>query len=297
MKVAKYLSSLLPSFDRSQVTEDLRLLKEELNDSTLPPFQQAAETFGRDGFRARSVKDFDSLFLRQTRAAALRSSDWVQMTHQALSRADEVLDLLSGKINKEFAKDINAEGMTYLRANILRYLETVSFAVRYARKTLLWALAEEQNAITNRNDSPIAKAEKSWLIANRDVFFRAIVIMSTPVKEADRFFKNIPNMVVIPEEVEAVEQTVGVKRLDPFSFGLMPPKLNPIYHVRMAIAEWQVSRYKATQEEAKALEYRLLALRELQEGAGGDAKLEQQIEYTEGRLQKLNYKLAEMVEE
>ena len=59
----------------------------------------------------------------------------------------------------------------------------------------------------------------------------------------------------------------------------------------MAVAEWQVNRYKAALEEKRALEYRLLALKEEREP---DARLQQEIAYTEGRLQKLNKKVIDM---
>lgn len=296
MKLAKYLSSLLPSFTRDRVSEDIRLLREELSQSTMPPLQAAADRFGRNGLKSSSVKEFDALFIRQTRDSGVRASNWMAMCVVSLERAGEVMEYLSARVDKDFSKDVSAEGMTYLRANILRYVEVVSFALRYSRKALLWSLAEEMNAETTRKDSPLTKAEMSWLLANRDVFFRAMVILATPKREAERFFKNIPNMVVIPSEVDTVEQTVGVSRLDPFQFGIIPVRLNLIYHVRMAVTDWQVGRYRASQEELKALEYRLLALQEQRESGQIDAKLEQQIEYTEGRLQKLNFKLEQMTD-
>ncbi len=295
MKIAKYLSSLLSSFDRAQVIEDIRLLKEELNENTLPPFQAAAEHYQRERFSARSVQDFNAIAVKAVRTDV--RGDFLAITAVALTRGDEVLDFLSGKIDKEFARDITAEGMTYLRANILRYIEVVSFTLRYSRKVLMWTYAEEAQQLTGKKNTALTKAELSWLMANRDVFFRALNILSVKPKEAERFFKNIPNMVIIPEETETVEQTVGLAKLDPFQMNLIPVKLNPIYHVRMAIAEWQVNRYRAAQEEKKALEYRLLALREMREGGHTDAKLEQTIEYTEGRLQKLNFKMAQMEED
>lgn len=84
--------------------------------------------------------------------------------------------------------------------------------------------------------------------------------------------------------------------MDPYHFGLIPIKMNPIYHIRMAIAEWQVARYNAAIEEKRALEYRLLALKASSDGKK-DAKLEEAIEYSEARLAKLNYKLATMEED
>lgn len=296
MTVAKYLSSLLPNFERSQINEDIRLLKEELNERTLGPFEAASEHFKRDGFQSREAKEFNNLFQRSVKTDV--RGDWTLVCHTAFARLDDVLDHLNGTVDKNFAKDITKEGMTYLRANILRYLEAASFAMRYARKTLLWSYAKEHEAALGSSPSePLSKAEVSWLITNRQTFFRAIEILSTKPKEAEKFFKNIPNMVIIPDEVEVAQATVGATRLDPFHLGILPIKLNPIYHVRMAIAEWQVARHKASQEEKKALEYRLLALKELRENGERDAKLEQNIEYTEARLKKLNFKLAQMEEE
>lgn len=64
----------------------------------------------------------------------------------------------------------------------------------------------------------------------------------------------------------------------------------------MMIADWQVSRYKAAQEEKRMLEFRLLKLK-LQSTGKADAKLDQNIEYTEQRLQQLNFKLHKMEQE
>lgn len=295
MNIRQYVASLLPSFDRSQVSEDIRILKEELVSNTLPPFQAAADHYARESFQAKDVKDFDALFGRHVRTDI--RGNWIQVTHEALSRSSEVLDQLNTMVDKEFARDITADGMTYLRVNILRYLEVESFALRYARTVLLWAYAQEHSAtIRNAPENPVSKAEMSWLLKNRDYFFQAIRVLSTPAKEAKKFFQNIPNMIVTPEE-DVVSQTAGARTLDPLQMNLLPPKLNPIYHVRMAIAEWQVSRYKAAEVEAQALEYRLFALKELKAEGQTDAKLEQNIEYTESRLKKLKYKMVQLADE
>lgn len=294
MSISKYVTSLLPSFERSQVEEDIRVLKEDLGENTLPPFAAAADHFKRDKFAAKDVVDFDRVFGRSVRTSI--NGNFISVTYEALKRANEMLGKIDTAVDKYFGRDITAEGMTYARLNVLRYLEIVSFATRYSRKVLLWTYHNEQAAHKRPVGNPLARAEIQWLHENRQAFFVCIRILSTKPQDVEKFFRNIPDMIVVPEEVEMAKQTVGEDRLDPLQTNLIPVKLNPIYHVRMAITEWQVNRYKAGQEEKRALEYRLLALKESREGKE-DAKLEQMIEYTEDRLKKLNYKLAKIEED
>lgn len=294
MSIAKYVTSLLPSFERSRVEEDVRLLKEELQETTIPPLAAAADHFKRARFEARDVQDFDRVFQRSVRTDL--SGNFIDISHEAMRRAKEMVEKIDTSLDKYFGRDVTAEGMTYTRLNVLRYLECVSFASRYVRKLLLWTYQQEQAAASRPIGQPFTKAEIKWLFENRQAFFLCIKVLAKKVQDVEKVFRNIPDMVVVPEEVEMAKETVGVQRLDPLQTNLIPVKLNPIYHVRMAIAEWQVNRYKAAQEEKRAMEYRLLALKESREGKE-DAKLEQTIEYTEDRLKKLNYKLAKIEED
>ena len=71
--------------------------------------------------------------------------------------------------------------------------------------------------------------------------------------------------------------------------------LNPIYHIRIRIAEWQAAKYQEAKEERSMVELRLLSLKELKSGKD-NARLEQQIEYNQERLSKLTAKIGRMEE-
>lgn len=296
MSIGKYVTSLLPSFEKARVEEDLRMLKDDLHENTLPPYEAAAGHFKRDAFKAGECKDFDKAFNQQVRVERAMQGRYPATIHAVLVRTEETVQMLDDQVDKLFGRDIAASGLSYTRANVLRLIEVIGFTTKYARKLLLWTYANEKAALKHSVGTPLTKAEIEWLVQNRQSFFMAITLLSKKSKEIEGALKLIPDMVVVPAEVEVAEQTVGAKRLDPLQMGIIPIKLNPIYHVRMAIAEYQVNRHKAGVEERRALEYRLLALKELQDGKK-DAALEQQIEYTENRLKKLNHKLAKMEEE
>lgn len=296
MTIGKYVSSLLPSFDKSRVEEDIRVLNEELRENTLPPYKAASEHFSREKLGARDTQEFDRTFSRNVNLERALQGRYPISIYRILDRSVETLGVLENEVDKLFGRDIAAGGLTYTRANLLKLLEVLSFSAKYARKLLIWTYMEEKRALGREVGEPFTKAETQWMYENRNTFFSAMTVLARKPSEISGALKNIPDMVVVPDEVDIAEQTVGSNRLDPLRMGIIPIKLNPIYHIRMAISEFQVARFKAGTEERRALEYRLLALKELKEGHE-DARLEQEIQYTENRIKKLNHKLAKMEEE
>lgn len=293
MKIEKYITSLLPSFERGRILEDLSLMRKELVEFTLPPYVTAAQMYTTLKFQAKSTQNFDKEFARNARTKI--PGNYIKVVSVVLERVSERFAQIEALVTKAYARDVTAGGITYLRANLLQYVEAISFSLRYSRHLLLWTLSEE-NLTTNPQSelvSALSKAEKEWLWTRREAFAHCMVILAIPTRDLETSLKGIPDLIAIPGQTEIAQQNLGSDRLDPLKFGLIPLALNPIYHLRIAIAEWQVARQKAAEQEALALEYRLLALRGSVDGVA-DAKLEQQITYTEGRLQKLNRKIAEM---
>lgn len=294
MSIGKFVSSLLPSFERSRIEEDIRMLKDDFG-NTIPPFEAAAEHFKREQFKSAEVKNFDKIFQRTVKVDRSVSGNFVNVIAKSIVRSQETVSILEEKVDKLFGRDVTATGITYARANILRYIEMVAFANKYARKLLVWVYDLEKRELKIKIGDPFTKAEMKWLVDNRLAFLKSIEIMSLEPRTVKVLIEKIPDMVVVPDEVDMVNETVGRTTIDPLSMGLIPLVIHPIYHIRMAFTEWQVARYQASLEEKRALEYRLLALKEAREGRE-DAKLEQQIEYNENRIKKLNYKLKQFEE-
>lgn len=293
--IGRYVSSLLPSFEKSRIEEDIRVLKEELTDNTLPPYQASSEHFKSGSFHSKETKQFDQMFSKSVKIERSFQGLYPVTIFHILSNSLETLNLLEGQLDKYFGRDVASGAMTYSRANFLRLIELIGFTSKYSRRLLLWTYNEEKKAHGRTIGQPFTKAEYDWLFNNRHAFLTGMNILAKKPKELLGVLANIPDMIVVPEETDVAEQTVGSQKLDPLKMGIIPIVLNPVYHIGMAIAEFQVARYKAGVEERRSLEYRLLALKELTDGKE-DARLEQQIEYTENRIKKLNHKLAKMEE-
>lgn len=300
MSIGKYIASLLPSFTRSRLEEDISVLLEDVYKNTIPPYENGAEFFKYNKFTSKDNKDFDKIFMQKMKNVkfdrSVDISNYVGITKQLLNNAYSTLVLIDDNLDKYFNTDISAGGLSFTRVNLIRFVEVCHFFNKYARKLLLWTYAEENTGMGIRLSGPFSKGEISWLVDNRNHFLYIASVLANKPEVLFKNLVNIPEIIVVPEEVDMVEKTVGLSKLDPLSMNLIPVKLNPIYHIGLTIAEWQAARYHAGIEEKRALEFRLLSLKDFKEGKE-DAKLQQEIEYTENRLRKLNFKLAKMEEE
>jgi hypothetical protein len=293
MQLTKYVTTLLPSFSKTRMMEDLNVLREELKLTVIPPYKSVNMAFGKHKWTDEAVKAFEKDFDKQV-DSDFRGS-FIAVSEQILERMLKNTDMVEKLIADYYADDVMRDAMTFLKVNIIQYLETMSFVANYSRRCLHWVVSSECTAVGDDKTPALVPAELEWLSANRSNYFTAMTIMAGKPTDVEKSFKEIPDVMINKNNVEHVTSAVGVLRVDPFGFGLIPTWLNPAYHIGMKIAEWQVRRYNSAKEEAKALEFRLLQLKQLQQGKK-DAKLDDLIEVTEGRVQKLKHELKEMEE-
>ena len=292
MKLSKFLSVLLPTFEKGRLLEEIQVVRSEVKEMTLPPYEQAGEFYRTAKLHAKTTQKYDTDFAKGVSPRA--KGNYIVIVRDVLKGLDDRLDVINRLVEKAFSKDVVSSRISFLRANLMQYAEVASFASRYARRLLLWTLGEEQENAEYKIPKGLTKADSLWIQENRSNFIQCLSILAIETNKMEGMFGAIPDAVVSPTDVQMVEQTLGATKVDPFGFGLINARLNPIYYIRMAVAEWQVSRYKAAVEEKRALEYRLLIIKD---GSEPDAKLQQEIEYTEGRLAKLNKKIADMEED
>lgn len=292
MKLSNYLASLLPGFSKDRITEDCRITAAELREYTIPAYK-AAEVFHK-GWKFKSpeitglmdtfgnmVKGGGSMF------AAIDGGFKVML---------ENLTEVEGLVIKTYNEEISGAGLTYMKANLLQFVEAVAFVSKFSRKLLLYAAAAETAALdvdAPKLQDTMSKFETDWIRANFVSFCTAFTAVTGTPQNITTAISKIPDVVVTSENVATMSETIGEKTLDPFKLGLIPIWMNPIYHVRMAIAEWQVDRHNAAKEEKRLLELRILNL-EMAKAGKADAKIQQQIDYHADRVRTLNFKIAKM---
>ncbi|MAP22772.1 MAG: hypothetical protein CL582_17735 [Alteromonadaceae bacterium] len=295
MKIAKYVNSLLPRFDRGDLLRNLEGLEKELSEYTLPSYADAAPLLADFEFKDDMVKDFQRAFEKSV-DTRLRGNH-IEVTHFLLKKVHKNVGVTKRLTEKFFSRDIVKSSLTYGKAQLLQVAEAYDFINRYARKWLIYTLGVEtqmyrQNSMVGKEMTP---AEIKWLEANGRLFLDLINRLAVDSKELESAIEGIPDIEIDEETVDAVIANTGATKLDPMRVGVHGVILNPVYHIRMAIAEWQVSRYEAAKEERKMLEYQILDLQHAKDGKN-DPKIEKAIEYTRDRITKLNRKIAKMEE-
>lgn len=295
MKLPAFLSSLLASFSKSRMTGDLRQTLEELRDDTLPPYKTAIQGgYDKRKWKAENILKFQQAFDRDVKLKGYRGNIIAQV-YAVLQNMEANGPLVEKVIDKYFADDVMRDAITFLSANIIQYLEAMQFVTRYSRKLLIYVLTEELLAVNPDMvaDTQLTQGEIDWIYSNRETFFSALGVVAHNEKETEEKFSQIPDVVATKENIPLINSTVGEQKTDPFRLNFIPARMNLIYHARLRVAEWQVARYKSAQEERKMLELRILQMKQADMGKN-DPKVMAQVEYTQGRLQRLNADIAEM---
>lgn len=297
MKIEQYVSGITADISKRQVVDRVSRLRQDLRDNTCPPYKSAADWFKGYQFKSRYADEFSKQFARNAKLAF--RGNYVEVISQALERVSLNMEIIEKLIDKRFSNEIMASGLTYLKGNIIQYVDVVDFTTRYARKVLMLTYASEKNFL-EKNGAEMGKEmpspELKWLSDNQDNFFRALESITPTPTELEKTFNQVPDIVVSTSDSDVLANTLGRKATDPLRMGFISARVNLIFHFRKWLVEREVASYEASVEERQLLEYRLLDLKNIQNGEP-DPKLQQIIEYNTKRLDKLNFRIAKMEEE
>ncbi len=294
MKIAPYLTSLLPSFSKDRIVEDCNVTRGEITEFTHPAYVIAAPDFKGYVFKSDRMKSIQGTLERNLKRSG--NENIVVAIEKGFKPMIANLDEVKRLVDANYSEAVAGMGITYLKANLLQFVELVGFVSKYARKLLIYIYAAETELYPDSGTvftDSIVPAEIEWLTQNIVSFTTAFNIVTMPADKVASELGAIPDIVVKQETADALSQSMGDKKLDPFSMRLIPIWMNPIYHVRMMVAEWQTNRYHEAKAELQLLQLHKLHLEKLRDGKP-DARLKQEIEYTENRVSKLSYKLKEM---
>jgi hypothetical protein len=294
MKILPFIQSLLPSFEKNRVLEDIRLTRTEIEEISKPAFDEAVPLFKNWVFKSEALVQMSDQFHRLVKKG--HNDNIVLTIEKAFKPALANLETAEDLITQTYASDVAGDGMTYMKANLLQFVSAVNWMSKYSRKLLNYIYICETSVYPDGDtviDENVTKAELAFLRDNFVTFCTVLNIVSTNPTSLKKLLAEVPDIMVTADNATTLTGTVGSSKLDPLHMGLVPIALNPIYHIGMLIAEWQASRYKSAKEELRLIELRKLNLMKLHDGKP-DAAVQHQIEYSNIRAQGLNYKIAQM---
>ena len=296
MSIFNYFKTLIPSLEKRTILEDINNSAGELKTSTLPILKSAQKPMGQDSYKFKNadVEAFSKKFKRDNKSQI--KGNFIAVSFEVANRIDENLPTVIKAVEAMFENGLIASAITYRKASLLKYIESISFFQKYVRKLVHQTYVLECGALGDASSvgSSLTEGEVNWLKENEDAFIGCMLGLSLKSAAFLESLEETPDMVVNPDTIDNVNVMSGGKT-DPFKMNFISTNVNLIYHVRMRIAEYQHAKYEAALQERKAIELRILHMQNLNEGKA-DPKVEQQIQYNEARLEKLNYKIKKMEE-
>lgn len=289
-----YLKSLLPRLKRDDVMEDLRFTGEELEGNVIPAFKEAGKFFKNGKFKADSLNELNTAFFRNYKLKA-KGGNIVLTVEDLLPNLHVNLKFVVDALEELLEHDILKDGLTAKKANLVRSAEYFSFITRYAIDFLDYVYMQETKASGGSvSDMPPVK-EKSL----RDNVINFALLLNSNAQRPEDFakmFDEMPDVVVNERTFGALSAVYKHESLSPLQSPLIHNfEGNPVYHLRLIVAEWQANRYKAFKDRKRVLELRLLNLKMLQED-NQDPRLQQEIDYIQSRIEGIEYKMSKMEE-
>lgn len=290
--VIAYVKSLLPVYERRDVLAVLTQLQTEHADSLMPVVAEMRAMAKDHRFASALYKRYYVELGKHINS----KQPALELMLQSLERIQGNFVVLEKEIRANLGVQVATAGITYDSVNVLRYLDSVAFYIRYARKFMLKVLADESAAIGGTPANWV-RAELEFLDANLGNFAGLFTAMYQTESELKQTFRKVSNAVVDEATADLAVRTLGNQKVDPMRLANFSPQDNYIFSIGKAITEWQVNRYRAGKADLAALEMRLQEMRELRDSGKASPKMQKLIVDLEKRVEKIDAKIASIEED
>lgn len=296
----EFIKKLLPRIQKVDILEDIRITKSEIDKILTPSYNQAAIYFKTNKPKSKEYEYLANIFFTNINAKLTkRAINIVSQINEALPNISKNISYLESVIEEQMEKDVIRDAISARKSLLIKNVSELAMISRFAIDLLDYIyIKETDNKFSESNE---ITPEKENIIRNQiGVFARLIVQYS--LKPED--YKEIVNSfvdIILNGKNNLISKKVyeNTSRDNPF-FTVTPEAVSyftysPIYHIRLYIANWQVTRYKANEDKKRMLELRLLNLQSNSDNSS-DPKIEKEIEYLQNRIERLESELRKMEE-
>lgn len=285
------VKSMLPSFEKNRLLSEIDCVLKELDETVIPSFDISVDILKPKNIGSKAVKDFEKIFRRMNPTF---NREWFTGLLDGLIKLESNLIKVRSIVETSFSKDITNAGLTYKKANLIKFIAISAFISKYARRFIRYVFILEMDTYKdvglNMQDS-LTKAEIVWLDTNFVEFAKAFKPFTMETDKVYKLLNDIPD-IYITDENESVLSSVKASQIDPFGMNFIPiNKINPIYMALNIYNQFAINRYKLQKEELRSIELRKLYLEKLINNGEPDAAIEKEIQYLDTRISDLSYKV------
>lgn len=294
MRILDFIKTMLPTFKKRDIISEIEVTLSNLNECTIPVYDNYAREMKTWNFASKEainlVQTFNTLVKQ-------RKGNIIVSTAFGLHEASKVAAEMSRSFEKRFQNDVSREGLTYNEAQSLQLSAALGFFERYARRLLSYLVIVETGKFDSGNSMlSLTDGHRKYITNHFTPFCLLLNAFTQGSGAVLAALKSVPELEIIPENDEAVASIQGKDKLDPFRMNLIGMNLNPFYVIGMRQAISKVKRYDEAQEERNMLELRLIHLKNVRQGQPSP-EIEQEIQYNEDRLSRIQAEIQDFEEE
>lgn len=296
MKIISFIKALLPRLSKEQILEDLRVTNAELEQIVNPNYFQAQTFFKSSKFASKTNKDLSDGFYRNfDLQGSSKQGSFIGEIARRTPFLQENLTYITEMIENLMERDVLNEGLSAKKAILIRAAEHMSFITRYSVDLLNYVYINETIATgADLEQNDLSAGQITHITKNLAMFSMLLSDYGIPNKDFSKLIGKIPEVNVNSKTANTLLGAYKERDIDPFSSGYVAGFTgNPIYHIRLVVAEWQSNRYKANKDKKKILELRLLHLK-LSQDKKHDPKIENEINYIQNRVDKIEHYLRDV---
>lgn len=292
MSLLSFIQSLPAVLERRQVMNMVDQLKLEYDDTISPILDDVREAFIGKTMKSMINKRMDTT----TRRYVNFNGDSLQLVLNNLTNIRGYFELLERDVKTSFSVQFTNTNMSFERANVLKFIDALAFYIRYARKYLLFLVAQESSAVGKATATKWSPAEVEWIDTHMADFASLYQTMAMPPSEFKARIQRASNAIIDEATFEVAMKSLGAQKTDPFQLDSISPRYNPFLLFGKFIAEAQVARYGEAKEELYGLQLRLQEFRDLEAGEPANPRIQKLIQDYEKRISDYEYELSKIEE-
>lgn len=292
MSILNYVQQLAPVMERRQLLNVLDQLQTEYDDTLAPLITDVREVFSNVELKSNLAKRMEQILRRNINF----NQPALLLMLGSMENIRGNFEVIRKEIRSLFSIQFTNSNLTFDRANLLKFVEGLAFYIRFSRKYLLFLVAKEAAVHGKATRSNWTSAENDWIDSNMEQFAGLYPAMVLPPQALKQKLNSASSATVDEATFQVAQQSLGLSKTDPLMMAGFSPRQNPFLILGKMIAELQVERYHAAQEEYYGLQLRLEELRQLLANEPTSPVLQKQIEAYERRISSYEYEINKIQE-
>lgn len=293
MKIGEFFSSLLPTMYKRDLVDEVYRVKEDLIKNCIPIYDDAIETFKSSELDISNSKNF-KLIPSFNALVKNRPGNIIVTIDNALKVAVKICDDLKPYIEKNFQDLTVKSGMSYRKAQIIQFLTSLKFCADFSKDLLNYIIIMRTADFDSGNliKKSLTDYQKSYIESdNFTNFCKFIDLLLSNNLNVVSILDKVPDVLIVPDNVSEMEQTVGINKVDPFTTSrFLSPKVNIFYYIGIFFADMQIKSFEKNIAERDLIKLRLINLQHQQQNTP-DPAIQSQIEKLQDNLDKINYQI------